>query len=58
MRERSVYTNQQGLNATAKRHMLLCQIPYNKLLLSPLRGWDLRSGAAHLHYGPKAKRYV
>ena len=31
---------------------------HNKLLLSPLRGWDLRSGALRLLYGPKAKRYV
>jgi hypothetical protein len=28
----------------------------NKLLLSPLCGWVLRS--AMLHYGPKARRYA
>ena len=31
---------------------------HNKLLLSLLRGWDLRTGASHLHYGTKEKRYV
>lgn len=36
------------ISYTAKTH--------NNLLLSPLRGWDLRSGASHLHYGPKARR--